>query len=93
MYVQDRITGINLRRPLSASVLEFAGPVSADGTELVFRSTSNLLPSDTNGVADIYVDDLETGTIERVSIANRGNHCSSGYFSRADSGVSSRSFS
>ena len=46
-----------------------------------FSSTaSNLVPGDTNGIADIFVYDRQTDTIERVSLAadgTQGNGASS----------------
>jgi hypothetical protein len=47
--------------------------MSADGRQIVFSSPAdNLVPNDTNGSADIFVRDLETGTIERVSVNSNG---------------------
>ncbi|MEV0262597.1 hypothetical protein AB0I49_14780 [Streptomyces sp. NPDC050617] len=47
--------------------------VSADGRYVVFTSTAaNLVPGDTNGVADIFVKDLRTKKVERVSVATGG---------------------
>lgn len=47
--------------------------MSRDGRLAAFRSNaSNLIPGDTNGVADIFVRDGETGAIERVSLATGG---------------------
>lgn len=45
--------------------------VSPDGRYVAFMSNaSNLVAGDTNGFADIFVRDLEAGTIERVSISD-----------------------
>jgi Tol biopolymer transport system component len=50
-----------------------AGQVSADGRFVVFWSdASNLVPNDTNGKADVFVRDRQTGTTELVSIAVGG---------------------
>ncbi len=47
--------------------------VSADGRVVAFASqASNLVPLDTNGVADIFVRDRVTGTTERVSVDSKG---------------------
>ena len=47
--------------------------LSADGRYVAFGSdASNLVPDDTNGVADIFVYDRQTNTIERVSVAADG---------------------
>jgi Tol biopolymer transport system component len=54
---------------------------SPDGTKLAFESdASNLVGGDTNGWADIFVKDLATGAIQRISTdaagsqANRASH-------------------
>jgi hypothetical protein len=50
------------------------GPrISADGTALAFVSVaSNLVAGDTNGRADVFVANLVTGAIERVSVNSDG---------------------
>ncbi|MFD5077174.1 hypothetical protein [Streptomyces sp. NPDC058371] len=35
-------------------------------------AATNLVPGDTNGVADVFVKDLATGAVERVSMAADG---------------------
>jgi Tol biopolymer transport system component len=47
--------------------------ISADGRYVAFNSiASNLVPGDTNGYADIFVHDRQTGQIIRVSVASDG---------------------
>ncbi len=47
--------------------------VSADGRFVAFMSAAtNLVPSDTNGHFDVFVRDMETGAIERVSVGIGG---------------------
>ncbi len=47
--------------------------VSADGRFVAFYSeATNLVSGDTNGTADVFVRDLETGTTERVSLSGDG---------------------
>src|SRR5256885_889780 len=47
--------------------------ISADARVVAFASqASNLVPQDTNGVADIFVRDRVTGTTERVSVDSKG---------------------
>ena len=47
--------------------------VSASGRYVAFHSSaSNLVAGDTNGVADVFVRDRQTGATERVSIASGG---------------------
>jgi Ca2+-binding RTX toxin-like protein len=46
---------------------------SADGTKIVFQSdASNLVLGDTNGAMDVFVKDLLTGVVERVSTGANG---------------------
>jgi Tol biopolymer transport system component len=46
---------------------------SPDGSKIAFESAaSNLVPGDTNGVRDIFVKDLVTGAISRVSVDSLG---------------------
>ncbi|MFE2522535.1 TolB family protein [Streptomyces mirabilis] len=50
-----------------------AASLSADGRRVAFVSAAtNLVPGDTNGLADVFVKDLRTGTVERVSVAADG---------------------
>lgn len=47
--------------------------ISADGRYVAFLSwATNLVPTDTNQVADVFVYDIELGNIERVSVNNNG---------------------
>ena len=47
--------------------------ITADGRFVAFMSVAdNLVPEDTNQVADVFVRDRLTGTTERVSISSRG---------------------
>ncbi|MDP2674600.1 MAG: calcium-binding protein [Dehalococcoidia bacterium] len=47
--------------------------VTADGRSVAFHSlASNLVVGDTNGFADVFVRDRETGVSERVSVASDG---------------------
>ncbi len=48
--------------------------ISADGRYVAFVSeATNLVPGDTNGRYDVFVRDLQAGTIERVSVASDGS--------------------
>lgn len=48
--------------------------ISADGRYVVFVSyASNLIASDVNGVADIFIRDTQLGTTERVNLDELGN--------------------
>jgi uncharacterized repeat protein (TIGR01451 family) len=53
--------------------LSSQGKIAHDGQTIVFRSfANNLVAGDTNGVADIFVYDMATGKISRVSMAENG---------------------
>ena len=57
-----------------------AGPaaVSDDGRFVAFRSNSDdLVPDDGNTSNDIFVKDLETGAVERVSVSSTGTEANS----------------
>jgi Tol biopolymer transport system component len=48
--------------------------ISADGRYVAFKSAaSNLVPGDTNGTWDIFVQDRLTGVTERVSVSTAGD--------------------
>ena len=48
-------------------------PPSPDGTKIIFESSAaNLAPGDTNGDQDIFINDLASGAITRVSVTLTG---------------------
>jgi Tol biopolymer transport system component len=48
--------------------------VSGNGRFVAFDSeASNLVPGDTNGVSDVFVRDLLTGAMERISVSSTGS--------------------
>ncbi len=52
---------------------------SPDGTKILFSSSSaTLVPGDTNGVYDVFLKDLVTGTVTRVSTAADGSQVRGG---------------
>lgn len=56
-----------------ASTLGTSGAVSADGRYVVFSSgADNLVAADTNAAFDVFVKDLQTGAIQRVSTSAAG---------------------
>jgi Tol biopolymer transport system component len=78
VFVHDRQTGqtewisvgLNGKQPNNTSQ-NGVGPraISADGRYVVFWSeASNLVPGDTNGVADVFVRDRQTQQTARVSV-------------------------
>ena len=80
VFVRDRSSGITRRVSVSSTGAECASPaactsgpsgnptLSAGGRFVVFQSSSDdLVPNDANGRDDIFVKDLNTGFIKRVS--------------------------
>ena len=89
VFVHDRETGATRRVSVAADGIQGNGAssfpaLSADGRYVAFQSEStNLVPGDTNGVIDVFVYDLVTKMIERVSLAAdgaQGNGNSSSFF-------------
>jgi hypothetical protein len=49
----------------------WGGSISADGRFVVFESSAtNLMPNDSNGVADIFIRDRSKGTTRRISVSS-----------------------
>ncbi len=78
IFVHDRQTGTTERVSVATGGAEatdysYTPAISADGRFVAFRSdATNLVSGDTNGTADIFVHDRQTGTTERVSVATGG---------------------
>lgn len=78
IYVQDLGTGLITQVSTSAAGVtgdrEARNPVfSPDGTKLLFESDAgNLVAGDTNGRSDIFLKDLVTGEVTRVSTSATG---------------------
>lgn len=66
------------------------GVLDGDGTRVLFTSTGDdLVSGDTNGVRDLFMRDLETGTTSRVSVSTsgtEGNGSTDGGFSISEDG-------
>ncbi len=59
----------------------YAPSLSADGRYVAFHSlASNLVPGDTDDTFDVFVKDLQSGEIVRVSTSSAGNHIGKGAF-------------
>lgn len=57
----------------------YAAVISDDGNVVAFQSNAtNLIPDDTNNSGDIFVSDLDSGTVERVSLDEDGAEMSNG---------------
>ena len=78
VFVHDRQTGKTERVSVSSDGAEgdsssLVPSISADGRYVTFHGiATNLVPGDTNGLADTFVHDRATGITERVSIASDG---------------------
>jgi Mg-chelatase subunit ChlD len=79
VFVRDRLNGTTTLVSASAAGTIGNGhsqdpAISKDGRYVTFRSqANNLVSGDTNGTAwDIFVKDLQTGAVERVSVSSAG---------------------
>ncbi len=78
IFVRDRQTGTTVRVSLATDGTEGNGPstfpsISADGAWVAFTSEAdNLVAGDTNGVNDIFLHNMATGTTIRISVASDG---------------------
>jgi Ca2+-binding RTX toxin-like protein len=78
VYVEDLLTGtVTLASTgtggTPANGESYGNSVSLDGRYVVFQSyATNLVAGDTNGVADIFLKDLQTGVTTRISMAQDG---------------------
>jgi Tol biopolymer transport system component len=60
----------------------FIPAISADGNQVAFVSASStLVPGDTNGVRDVFVRDLATESLSRVSVTSSGDQANGASFS------------
>jgi Tol biopolymer transport system component len=75
IFVRDRQSGQLERLSVAADGSQANGPsynpvLTADGRYVAFWSeASNLVEGDTNGVADVFLKDRESGSLERVSVS------------------------
>ena len=78
IFVKDLLSGAIHRVSVDANGGQgngesWGGQFSADGRYVVFESdASNLVPGDTNDTRDIFVKDLQSGAIERISTDANG---------------------
>ena len=74
VFVRDRTRGSTERASVNSDGTESNGysgfpSLSRTGQYVAFVSTAtNLVPDDTNGTADVFVHDLDSGTTDRVSV-------------------------
>jgi Tol biopolymer transport system component len=80
VFVRDLQTGTTTRASVdrsggSANADTTIGRLSADGRYITFASAaSDLVSGDTNGLADVFVRDLQTGTTTRASVDRSGGN-------------------
>lgn len=78
VFLRDRQLGTTVRVSVDANGAETnngsgAPAVSADGRFVAFESdATNLIAGDTNGFTDIYLKDMQTGAVTRVSVDSSG---------------------
>ncbi|HEX6390515.1 MAG TPA: hypothetical protein VFZ89_13735, partial [Solirubrobacteraceae bacterium] len=78
VFVRDLADGTTRRVSVSddgvqANGRSFAPAISADGRYVAFTSTaSNLVPSDSNAVMDVFVRDLRSNMTERITVSTSG---------------------
>lgn len=78
VFVHDRQTGDTMRASVDnagnqSNDRSTYPSISADGRYVAFESrASNLVSGDTNGAADIFVHDRQTGETTRVSVSSTG---------------------
>ena len=78
IFLHDWLTNVTTRVSVNAQGQEANGTsdwpeISADGRWVAFSSAaSNLVDGDNNGVDDVFVIELSSGAVERVSISSAG---------------------
>ncbi|HEV7862507.1 MAG TPA: hypothetical protein VGR20_07390 [Acidimicrobiia bacterium] len=78
VFVYDIVTDLTRRLSVGGNGVETESPsfgpsISADGRSVAFESfSSRLVPDDTNGALDVFVADVPTGSVSRVSLATDG---------------------
>jgi Tol biopolymer transport system component len=78
MFVRDRQTGDLIRVSVNSAGVQgnansASGMISAAGRYVAFvSSATNLVAGDTNGTADLFVHDLQTGQTTRVNLGSTG---------------------
>lgn len=92
IFVRDMVTGTTVRVSLGLSGAEANGnssapAISADGRKVAFASrASNLVAGDTNGASDIFVVDVNTLALARVSVRGSATQANLGSYAPSISG-------
>ncbi|WP_285687338.1 hypothetical protein [Actinoplanes sp. NBRC 103695] len=73
IFLRDRQAGTTVRvSGANADAPSDAPAVSDDGRYVTFTSEAALVPGDTNGIADVFIRDLRTGSLRRVNVSTTG---------------------
>jgi Tol biopolymer transport system component len=73
VFLRDRWAGTTVRvSGANADAPSDAPAISADGRYVAFTSEAALVPGDTNGMADVFVRDVRTGSLRRVNVSTTG---------------------
>jgi hypothetical protein len=84
VFVHDQVSGTTSRVSVSSTGTQAngssgGGGLSADGRYVAFGSgASNLVPGDTNGTADVFVHDRDSGVTSLVSVSSTGTQANGG---------------
>jgi Tol biopolymer transport system component len=79
LFLRDRTMGVTTRLSVGPGGVQADGPsrypvVSADGAVIALQSdATNLVPGDANGATDIFFYHMDTGAIDRASVADNGS--------------------
>jgi archaellum component FlaF (FlaF/FlaG flagellin family) len=79
VFVHDMVTGTTVLASVDSNGVQGNDAsnrpaISADGRYVAFTSVANsLVPGDTNGLADVFVHDMVTGSTRRASVDSAGN--------------------
>lgn len=73
IFLRDMELGVTTRITSSSTGISVVPTISGNGRYIAFFSSADdLVTDDTNGLADIFRYDRETGNMERVSVNHRG---------------------
>jgi Tol biopolymer transport system component len=78
VFIRDLVTRVTRKLSVAGNRQQTESPsfgpdISADGSSVAFESfSSRLVPDDTNGALDVFVADVASGSLDRVSLATGG---------------------
>ncbi|HKY77652.1 MAG TPA: hypothetical protein VJS45_16075, partial [Acidimicrobiia bacterium] len=78
VFIRDLVTRVTRKLSVAGNGQQTESPsfgpdIGADGRSVAFESfSSRLVPGDTNGALDVFVADVASGSIDRVSLATGG---------------------